>query len=90
MLSSSRLVTLTGAGGCGKTRLAIEVATKLAPNFADGSCFVDLAPIVDPALVDKAVAAGLGLSEQPGRALFDVLAAALNRRSVLLVMETWH
>ena len=64
-----RLLTLTGAGGSGKTRLALETANQLRPDFADGVVFVDLAPLADPALVPAAIAAALLVRERPGHAL---------------------
>src|SRR5205085_1156319 len=62
-LIAARLVTLTGTGGVGKTRLAIEVAGEAAEEYADGACFVDLTSITEPSLVPQAVAAALGLQE---------------------------
>ncbi|MGV7694072.1 AAA family ATPase, partial [Mycobacterium kansasii] len=66
-LTSNRLVTLTGAGGAGKTRLAVQVAAALAEQFPDGICYVDLAPITHPVVVPVTAARALGLSDQPGR-----------------------
>ena len=60
LLATSRLVTLTGAGGCGKTRLAIQIAQTVSETFADGVWWVDLAPLRDPALVPQLVAQTLG------------------------------
>ena len=73
LLTQNRLVTLTGAGGVGKTRLAIQVAGQLAGEFADGVWYVDLAPITDPDLVPVTVARALGLPDQPGRSTMDTL-----------------
>ena len=64
--SGNRLVTVTGPGGSGKTRLAGEVARRVAGRFADGVWLVELAPVRDPAQVPAAVAAALGVREQPG------------------------
>src|SRR4051812_12868465 len=61
LLDSARLVTLTGSGGCGKTRLAIEAALRQAESYADGVCWVGLASLADPALIADAVAAALGI-----------------------------
>src|SRR5687768_10056263 len=72
-----RLVTLTGPGGVGKTRLALAVAAEVAPDFADGARFVDLAPVRDPALVLPAVAGVLGVREGGERPLREQLAAWL-------------
>ena len=62
----TRLLTLTGAGGCGKTRLALKVARDLVGAYSDGVWLVDLAPLSDPALVPQAVAKALGVREQTG------------------------
>ena len=78
----ARLLTLTGPGGVGKTRLALQAAR---PSTA--AAFVDLAPLADGRLITAAVAAALGIREQPPAPLFDVLASALGPRSVLLVLD---
>jgi predicted ATPase/class 3 adenylate cyclase len=82
-----RLVTLTGVGGVGKTRLALEVAARLADEFPDGVWFFDLAAVVDPAAVPDAVAAVLGIIQQPGKSVADSVAAALEGRVRLLVFD---
>ena len=71
LLSAERLVTLTGAGGIGKTRLAVQVATGMTGAFGDGVWFVDLAPITDPGLVPVTAARALDLPDQPGRSATD-------------------
>ena len=81
ILADNRLVTLTGAGGVGKTRLAVQVAAEMAGEFADGVWYVDLAPITDPDLVPIAVAGALGLPDQPGRSTMDTLTAFHRRPS---------
>ena len=73
LVDDNRLVTLTGAGGVGKTRLAVHVATDLAGEFGDGVWYVDLAPITDPEVVPVTVARALGLPDQPGRSTMDTL-----------------
>ncbi len=85
-----RLLTLTGAGGSGKTRLAIATADRLRPAFLDGVVFVDLAPLADPALVPGAIAAALRVREQPDRALTDTLGDALGVRRLLLVLDNFE
>jgi hypothetical protein len=72
LLSDNRLVTLTGAGGAGKTRLAVEITARIAPEFRDGVWYVDLAPITHPAVVPVTVARALGLPDQPGRSTMDM------------------
>ena len=80
-----RLVTLTGPGGVGKTRLALEVAGRLRPGFADGVRFVDLAPVRNADLVAAAIAGGLGLRTSGGPVIADVKAYLRARRLVLLL-----
>lgn len=82
-----RLLTLTGAGGVGKTRLALSVAADVAPSFADGVSFVDLGAVADPALVPSAVARVLDVNESAQRPLVEGLVERLNGRSVLLVLD---
>jgi predicted ATPase len=86
-LHSHRLVTLIGVGGVGKTRLAIEVAAQLADAFPDGVWFFDLAAVTDPAAVPDAVAAVLGITQQPGKSMSESVAAALEGRIRLLVFD---
>jgi non-specific serine/threonine protein kinase len=87
LLGGRRLVTVTGPGGAGKTRLAGEVARQVAGRFADGVWLAELAPVQDPAHVAAVVAAVLGVREQPGVPAGEVLARALARRQVLLVLD---
>ena len=86
-LPMTRLLTLTGAGGCGKTRLALEVASDLVGAHSDGVWLVELAPLPEPALASQAVAQALGVREQPGRALEDTLADHLRTKDSLLVLD---
>ena len=86
-LKAHRLVTLTGVGGVGKTRLAVEVASRVVPDFADGVWLIELAPVGDPAAVPEAVAATLGSRQQPGLSMAESVAAALEGRSRLLVFD---
>jgi predicted ATPase/DNA-binding CsgD family transcriptional regulator len=83
----SRLVTLVGAPGVGKTRLAREVAAALAPEPQDGAWWVDLASLTDPALVLPTLASLLGLQEGPGRSLADALHEYARPRDVLIVLD---
>jgi predicted ATPase/DNA-binding XRE family transcriptional regulator len=87
LLEEYRLVTVTGPGGSGKTRLAGEVARQVAARFADGACLVELAPVQDPAHVPAVVAAALGVREQPGVPAAEALARALARQQLLLVLD---
>ena len=79
-VKARRLVTLTGVGGVGKTRLALEVAARLADEFPDGVWFFDFAAVADPAAVPDAVAAVLGIIQQPGKSVAESVAAALEGR----------
>ena len=86
-VKAHRLVTLTGVGGVGKTRLALEVAGRLADEFPDGVWFFELAAVADPAAVPDAVAAVLGITQQPGKNVSESVAAALEGRVRLLVFD---
>jgi predicted ATPase/class 3 adenylate cyclase len=86
-VKAHRLMTLTGVGGVGKTRLAVEVAARLADEFPDGVWFFDLAAVADPAAVPDAVAAVLGIIQQPGKSVSESVAAALEGRVRLLVFD---
>ena len=87
LLAESRLLTLTGPGGSGKTRLALAVSFGLAERFEDGVWWVELAPLSDPALVPQAVAQALMIREEPGRSLTETLARDLAPTELLLVMD---
>jgi predicted ATPase/DNA-binding CsgD family transcriptional regulator len=87
VLAASRLVTLTGPGGVGKTRLALKVAADVRRAFGDGVWLVELDQLRDPALVSHTVAAWLGLREQSGRPPMAVLAEYLAQRRLLLVLD---
>src|SRR5271167_3462869 len=87
VVKAHRLVTLTGVGGVGKTRLAVEVAARLADEFPDGVWFFELAAVTDPAAVPDAVAAVLGITQQPGKTVTESVASALEGRVRLLVFD---
>jgi predicted ATPase/class 3 adenylate cyclase/transcriptional regulator with XRE-family HTH domain len=87
LLSTARLVTLTGSGGCGKTRLALQVAADLLERFDAGVWLVELAPLADPGLVPQAVASTVGVREEPGRQLLTTLVEQLRAKHLLLVLD---
>src|SRR5947209_3447641 len=85
-----RLLTLTGTGGIGKTRLALQVATDLLADFADGVCFVSLAPVSDPDLVVPTIVQTLGLKDTGGQPLLDLLKASLSGKHLLLLLDNFE
>ena len=87
LLLVERLVTLTGAGGIGKTRLALQAAADLVDQFPDGVWLVDLAPLADPMLVPQAIATAVGVREQPEHPLLQTLEDFLRSRHLLLVLD---
>jgi DNA-binding winged helix-turn-helix (wHTH) protein len=87
LAAAHRLVTLTGAGGIGKTRLALAAARRLLPKFADGVWLAELAPLVDPALVPAAIAAALGLEFPAGAVSAEHVANVLSGKELLLVLD---
>ncbi|HYZ48157.1 MAG TPA: winged helix-turn-helix domain-containing protein, partial [Sphingomonas sp.] len=87
LAATHRLVTLTGAGGIGKTRLALAVARQLLPHFADGVWLAELAPLADPGLVPAAVAAALGLEFPASAVSAEHVANALSGKELLLVLD---
>ncbi len=86
----TRLLTLTGPGGVGKTRLSLQAAAAARPAFADGVAFVALAPIGDPDLVLSTIARTLGVGDAPGQAIGDTLAASLHGKRMLLVLDNFE
>jgi predicted ATPase/class 3 adenylate cyclase len=86
-LSQARVVTLTGPGGVGKTRLALQIAGQIAGRFADGAWLCELAPIRDPAGVDDAVAAVFSVTAQAGQSTRDALVELLRSKQLLLVLD---
>ena len=90
LVRAQRLVTLTGPGGTGKTRLSLRVAREVAPEFPQGVFFVPLEPIRDPALVPTAIAEALAIPEEPSRPVTDVLRERLRDRATLLVLDNFE
>jgi predicted ATPase/DNA-binding SARP family transcriptional activator len=86
-LEGSSMVTLTGPGGMGKTRLAVELSAKVSERYRDGVVFVDLAPLTDESLIPRTIAWALGLRDDGVRNPMDVIVARLNERSLLLVLD---
>jgi len=87
LLADRRLLTLLGAGGCGKTRLAVQLAAELADQFTDGVWFADLAPLADPDLVARTLASAAGIAEVPGRPMIDVMTERLADAVVLVLLD---
>ena len=87
LVADARVVTLTGPGGCGKTRLAVEAVRDVASRFSDGACWVGLQGLSEPAMVAPAVGAAVGVHERPGQALVDTLAEQLRARHLLVVLD---
>jgi non-specific serine/threonine protein kinase len=90
LLRASRLLTLTGTGGTGKTRLALQVANEVVEAFAEGVYFIDLAPLSDHVLVTKAIAGALSVVENSAEPLLDTLKRALARRELLLLIDNFE
>ena len=87
LLSKHRLITLTGAGGVGKTRLSIQVAHELVNGYRDGTWLVELAPTNDPAAIPQVVATVLGVREQAGRPMVETLVDYLESRHILMLLD---
>ena len=87
VIGAHRLVTLTGAGGIGKTQLALEAARRILKNFADGAWIVELAPTTDPALVPSAIARALGVAPDSDRSPIDQLVPILELKQLLLLID---
>src|SRR5262249_50473133 len=83
----ARLVTLTGAGGTGKTRLALQVGVEVTPQFVDGVFFVSLAAIAEPELVVDTVARALGVTQEGSRPLLDSIKERLREKQALLLLD---
>jgi predicted ATPase/class 3 adenylate cyclase len=87
LLSTHRLVTLTGSGGTGKTRLSFQVAGQVLENYPNGAWLVELAPLSDPDLIPKTVASALSLPEIPGKTIIDSLVDYLRTKRLLLILD---
>ncbi len=87
LVVNARVVTLTGPGGCGKTRLAVEVVGDVASQFADGACWVNLQGVSEPGLVAAVVAGALDVHERPEQTLTDTLIEQLHARHLLVVLD---
>jgi predicted ATPase/DNA-binding CsgD family transcriptional regulator len=87
MVHSTRMLTMSGPGGIGKTRLALRTLTAMAGDFPDGTCFVELADVSNPDLVVTRVASAVGVAEEQGRPLIDTLTDALRPRRMLLTLD---
>ena len=87
LFAKMRLLTLTGAGGCGKTRLGLQLAADSLDRFPDGAWLVELAPLSDPGLVPRTVATALGLEERPGKAITAALAEHLKDKRLLMLID---
>ena len=87
LLQNTRLLTLIGPGGTGKTRLSIQTASEVLHQYPDGVWFVELAPILDPVLVPRTAALALGLREEPQRSVIDTLSNYLREKKMLLILD---
>ncbi len=87
LFGETRLLTLAGVGGCGKTRLALKLAERLLEEHPEGAWFVELAPLSDPERVPLAVATALGLREEPGKPILESLARHLAEKRTLVVLD---
>ena len=87
LLANSRLLTLVGAGGIGKSRLSLELAAKMRDDFSDGVCFVELADVNEASRVPQAVASALGVKESAGRPVNEAVMRHLKGREVLLILD---
>jgi predicted ATPase/class 3 adenylate cyclase len=90
LIERARLVTLTGPGGTGKTRLSLQVAAERLTRYADGAFFVELAPVTDSSLVPSAIASAIDVREAPDRALIDAIKETLRDRELLLVLDNFE
>jgi predicted ATPase/transcriptional regulator with XRE-family HTH domain len=87
LLSNTRLLTLTGPGGTGKTRLALQLGAEVLKDLPDGVWLVELAPLADPTLATQTMAATLGVREQPGRTILDALTDHVRAKSMMVILD---
>jgi predicted ATPase/DNA-binding XRE family transcriptional regulator len=87
LIARNRLVTLAGAGGIGKTSLSLQVGQKLLGEYSNGVWLVELAPILDPLLVPRVTATAMGLRDEPGRPVIEILAAYLREKKMLIILD---
>lgn len=87
LIANHRLVTLTGAGGIGKTRLSIQAANELFDQYSDGVWLVELAPILDPVLIPRTTAIAIGLRDEPQRPIIDMLCDYLREKRMLILLD---
>jgi predicted ATPase/class 3 adenylate cyclase len=87
LLAKNRILTLTGSGGCGKTRLGLQLAADSLERFPDGAWLVELAPLSDPERMPQAVATALGLKEEPGTTISQTISRHLKDKRVLLILD---
>ena len=87
LLSTSRLVTLTGSGGCGKTRLSVQIASEIQSDYANGVWLAELAPVTDPALVPQTLLSIFKLREDSHRSMLEVLIDYLRTKTLLLILD---
>ena len=86
-LNDHRLVTLTGSGGTGKTRLSLQIATDLLEQFDHGVWFIELAPLTDPDLIPQTILSAIGISEQPNKTPLEILKEYLHKKKMLIVLD---
>jgi predicted ATPase/DNA-binding CsgD family transcriptional regulator len=87
LLQNTRMLTLIGPGGTGKTRLSIQAASEMLDQYPDGVWFVELAPILDPLLVPRTTAIALGLRDEPQRPVIDMLCDFLHKKRLLIILD---
>ena len=90
LLEGTRLLTLSGPGGTGKTRLALQVAAEVLTEYQDGAFFVDLSPLTDPALVPSAIATALGVQEVPGRPILEAVQEHISLKKLFLTIDNFE